>query len=226
MVYTGKLGGRDAFWHALLFTIFIFASGLFIGFLFENARVNSAEQALYSSEINLLDQQVRTKVISDFNISCEAAKKELFSFADSVYGEALQLEDYDSASKFDDILPILHKRYDLLRMMIWAESLQLNARCPDKFHRVVYFYTYSSDNPETIGTQSFYSRLLSDVKGRIEDEMLLVPIAVNTNISSVDLTLEKYHISKLPAILIDEKTLITEVPTADELEELILKDSN
>lgn len=217
---------KDAFWHALVFTIFIFAAGLFIGFIFENSRVNTVEEQIYSSEISLLDQQIRTMAISNFNISCTDAKKELFSFADRVYDEALRLENYDGASKFMDVLPILHKRYDLLRVLIWTEGIKINEKCPDKFHRVVYFYSYSSEDAAIIGTQAFYARLLSDVKEKLDEDLLLIPIAVNTNVSSVDLLVREHGITQFPAILIDEQMVITEIPTAEELESLILKNSN
>jgi hypothetical protein len=215
------VGGKSAFWQALVFTVLIFLIGLFLGFLVENSRVNSVESALYNSEINLLDQQIRDKVVGSFNVSCDVAKQELFKFADSIYEEASQLEKYDGASKFESILPIIHKRYDLLRVMLWTESKQLNVRCPNSFHRVVYLYNYGVDDSSQRGLQSFYSRLLIDLKERNGDNVLLIPIAANLNISSMDVLMSSYNITKTPAIFIDEKRLITEPPTIEQLQSYV-----
>lgn len=209
---------REVFWHSLLFTIFIFASGLFIGFLIENSRVNNVESALYNSEINLLDQQIRDGVIGSFKISCPTAKAELFSFADEIYEEAFKLEEYDASSKFADVLPILHKRYDLLRVLLWTESRELNSRCPNSFHRVVYFYEYGDDDPSVRGLQSFYSRMLTELKDKHEENVLLIPLASNLNVSSLNVIMASYNVTTFPSILIDEKRLITEPPTFEELE--------
>jgi len=212
------VGSKSAFWQALVFTIFIFLIGLFLGFLVENSRVNTVEASLYNSEINLLDQQVRDNVVGSFNVSCSVAKNELFKFADSIYNEASQLEKYDGASKFENILPIVHKRYDLLRVMLWSESRELTVKCPGSFHRVVYLYDYGVDDVDKRGLQAFYSRLLVELKQNNGDNVLLIPIAVNLNISSLDVLKNSYNVTKTPAILIDEKKLITEVPTMDELQ--------
>lgn len=212
---------REVFWHSLLFTIFVFVSGLFLGFILESSRVNNVESALYNSEINLLDQQIRDGVLGSFKVSCPVAKKELFSFADSIYEEAFKLEEYDAASKFSDALPILHKRYDLLRVLLWTESREFNSKCPESFHTVVYFYEYGAEDSSVKGIQSFYSRLLTEIKDNHQDNVLLIPLASNLNVSSLNVLLDSYKINKVPAILIDEKILITEPPTLEELESYI-----
>src|SRR3989338_8184405 len=106
---------KHAFWQALIFTIIIFSIGLIMGYFLENSRADKIELSLLNSEISILDQQIRNRGITQFDIGCEEAKESTFSFANKIYDEAVQLEKYDSQAKFVQTTKILHKRYDLLR---------------------------------------------------------------------------------------------------------------
>jgi hypothetical protein len=212
---------KHVFWQALIFTVIIFIIGLIFGYFLESYRADRIELDVMGSEINMLDEQIRGTIASSSNVSCDLAIKSTFAFADKVYGEALKLEKYDAASKLDkDALSIIHKRYDLLRMMLWQESIKVRKRCGG-FHIIVYFFKYDSENVELRAEQSFYSRLLTDIKNKHPAEVLLVPIAANMDIASVDLAKASYGISKLPAILVDEREVVSSIITLDELEKIV-----
>jgi hypothetical protein len=214
-------GDKSVFWQALVFTIIVFSIGLIFGFFMESWRADKSESSLMTSEINLLDEQIKSGLIRDSNISCELAKSSVFAFADKIYAEALNLEKYDSRTKFErEIMILLHKRYDLLRMMLWSEAVSLKDRCSG-FHTIVYFFDYDSQNIETKAKQDFYSRMLVDLKNRNPSKVLLMPVAGNLDIASVNLAMESYNLDA-PAILIDEKTAVSEIITLEELEKKVL----
>lgn len=217
---------KNAFWQALIFTILIFGTGLLIGFFVEEGRSDSINEVLMTSEINLLDQQIRTSALSQFEINCAISKQSTFEFADRIYEEALQLERFDASAKFTNTLEILHKRYDLLRVLLWIESKNLKENCNTDFHTLVYIYEYEPESLETEALQASTSRLLTDVKNVHPDEILLIPFAGNLEIESVNLILEQYEIKTLPAIIIDEKEVVTEQITLTELEDLIFRNQN
>ena len=52
------------------------------------------------SELNLVDQQLQARSSGVLNISCQDREKQLFSFADSIYNDASQLEEYDRNNLF------------------------------------------------------------------------------------------------------------------------------
>ena len=54
------------------------------------------------------------------------------------------------------------------------------------------------------------------------DEILLIPIAVNTNLESVDLVVESYEIEEFPSIILDESEIVSGIITFDEFEKIIL----
>lgn len=213
---------KHAFWQALIFTIVIFGLGLLLGVFLEDSREDSARQALLKSELNILDDQLRDRIIEDFGVDCDLAKKSLFDFADKIYDEAFRLEVYDGSSQFNrESFYTLHRRYDLLRTLLWTEAVTLKDTCDEDFHTVVYLYEYASDDIDVESKQNFYSRLLLELKEKYEGEILLIPIAGNTELSSVELLKENYGISELPILIIDEDRKVNEIVTLEELEDII-----
>ena len=202
------VNSKHAFWQALIAAIVILGIGIAFGFFLENSRADSIQLALLNSEINLLDEQIRNKQIEQMNMDCQIAAQSTYKFADKIYFEALKLEEFNDAAKFTDTLKILHKRYDLLRMMLWLESVQLKEKCSPEIHTVVYLFEFDTQNINQKAKQSAISRMLTDLKNKHGEEIILIPIAGNLELESVNLALEKYHVSKLPALIIDEEIII------------------
>jgi hypothetical protein len=163
-----------------------------------------------------MDDQVRNRVVTDFNVNCDLATESVFQFADEVYEDALQLERYDAASQFGETFFILHRRYDLLRSLLWTESLELKRKCGNEVHTIVYFYEFQTEDLDKSSKQLFYSRLLLDVKLAYPNKVLLIPIAVDTDLSTVDLLTMNFGITEFPSILIDEREIVDEVVTFDD----------
>jgi hypothetical protein len=212
---------KHVFWQALVFTVIIFGIGLILGYFLETQRAGKIEFNLMNSEINMVDEQLRYSMLQNSNISCDLATKSIFSFADKIYEEAQTLEKYDSSTKFTrDAMISMHKRYDLLRTMLWDEAINTKARCGN-FHTVVYFFDYSTDDVGKRGEQTFYGRMLTDLKNAYPDEILLIPIAANLDIASIELAKENYNIQIIPSIIIDEKKIVSGETTVEELEKAI-----
>lgn len=216
---------KNVFLQALIVTIAVFIAGLVLGYFLEANRTDKTELAIMNSEINIMDEQVRTNNIEVFNISCELSKESTFNFANKIYNDALLLEEYDSKNKFTDDLKILHKKYDLLRIMLWMESTNIKEKCKENFHIVVYMFEYVPEEIDKKAEQSAFSRLLLDIKNKYGNEILLIPIAGNLDIESVNILKKHYKITKLPVVIIDEKVIIREMPTFEELEKTIFRNS-
>ncbi len=200
--------------------------GISIGFVFELSRNSQVENTLFMSEVSLLDQQLRSQVVGNFAVPCNVSKNSLFDFADTIYSDASQLEQYDGASNFQNTLGILHRRYDLLRLMVWSESKDLRERCGDNFHTAVYFYNYTSTDLNVKAEETTFSRQLEDIKSKHGSDLLLIPIAADLNLTSVDVLVQSYNITQLPAILIDEKIKVSGEIPSDKLESIIFNRSN
>lgn len=198
------MNNKSAFWKALVFTIIIFVIGFLLGAYLETQRASNLASILENSEIDLLDEQVRTKVITDFHVRCDVSKENLFEFADRIYVEADKLERDDQATKFIDDLKSIHKRYDLLRMLLWTQATELKESCGN-LHTVVYVYEYNTEDIDKHALQISYSRVLLDLKNAHPNDVLLIPIAGNMNLTSISTVLEDKNVSSLPVIIVDDK---------------------
>jgi hypothetical protein len=212
---------KHAFWMALVFTVIVFVLGLLYGFFLENSRADSIQQDLVKSEINLLDMQVMNRQITDANISCELAQKSTFDFADRTYLEAQQLEKYAAKNQFIGTLKTIHMRYDLLRMIILDEAMNIKSRCNSDFHVIVYFFNYDAQDVDMRVEQSTFSAYLTELKNKYSSKILLIPIASNLDLNSVNLTMSEYAVNKTPAILVDNKNVIYDVGSLKEIEKMV-----
>lgn len=208
---------RHAFWQAFLAAVLVFVTGLLLGFFLESGRIAEVQHVLYASEVNVLDEQLRGRLLTDLSLDCSLAKNSSFQFADTIYAEAQQLELYDAASKFSDSLQIVHKRYDLLRMLLWSESMQVRERCQEGFHTIVYFYNYTHRDSILRAQQTTFSRLLTDLKEAYPEDILLIPIALDSDLASVKLAQTRYGITSVPSILIDEQIVVDRVVSSTDL---------
>lgn len=220
------VGSKHVFWQALVFTIVIFSLGLVLGFFLEVARSSTLEHSFANSEISLLDQQLRGKVGMDFPVTCGSSINSTFTFADTIYNEASDLENYDAASKLSDSLPLLHRRYDLLRTMLWLESIELKKRCNATYHSVVYLYEYKPKDVQIRAQQIVYERLTYDLKSSHPRDVLLIPIATNVDLESLQLITEHFNITSYPTIIVDEKKILTGELSKSQLETVVFQGNN
>ncbi len=207
-----RLSDNHVFWEALIVALFIFAFGFLIGVFIENSRSADIDSLYFSSETNLLDVQMFAGLIGADNISCDYRIQKNIEFADSIYSEAVKLDEYETVSKLTDELVVQHKRYDLLRLQFWINSINLKKSCGG-VHTVVYLYNYYNKSLQDKQEQQVFSRFLTELKGRNEENVFLIPIAKNIEISSLDLMLRPYNITEddTAAIIIDEKDVYSDV---------------
>jgi len=214
------VNSKNAFWQALVVTIFVFIAGLVLGFYIELSNVSKSDMLIRSSEVDFLDQQIKVSSLNnDINFNCENARKNIFEFADQIYADATNFEKEDAQSKLtEDQRDILHKRYDLLRINLWLESLEIRNKCNESFHTVLYFFDYSSLDIDVRSEQRIMSLVLLDLKYKYPNKILLLPIAANMDLDSIDMIKENYNVSKSPTLIIDESLIVDSLITVEELE--------
>ena len=100
-------------------------------------------------------------------------------------------------------------------------SIKVRERCNPNYHNLVYLYKYNDATISEKAEQRFFSNLLAQVKEEKGDKVILIPIAADNDIGSIDLLLEKYEINDLPVILIDEEVKITDVESIEDVEKYL-----
>jgi len=218
---------KNVFWEALLVTILIFGIGVFLGVVLENWRTNKVDYLYQQSEIKLFDIRTQSEIYSSGEFECKTAVEENLKFADRIFEEAEILSRYEGAGRLTDNLKLEHKKYDILRALLWINSIKIKKECKADYHNVVYIYHYNNLEIATKAEQGVFSKLLSELKQNQGDKVMLIPMAGDNNLTSVSIMMNKYNIteSELPVILIDEKIKITDLKKIEELEKNLNMDT-
>lgn len=209
------------FLYALILTLVVFSFGIYMGYVLESSRITQINEMYLQSELELLDQGIQEDMIDAIGLDCNSLVEENIKFADKVYEEALLIKEFEDANKINQDIIFQHERFDLLRTLFWMKSIKIKEKCNSDYHTVVYFYEYINPSIEQEGKQRFFSNLLYQLKQKHANKIMLIPIAADKNIPSIDLLLKKYKIDELPAIMIDEKVEITEVQTLEDIEKYL-----
>jgi hypothetical protein len=218
MVMEKRLNDNHVFWEALIIALFIFAFGFLIGIFIENSRSSDINLLYLASETNLQDAQMLSELIGTSNISCEFKTQKNIEFANNIYLEAIQLEEYETANRLTNSLETQHKKYDLLRLQFWMNSINLKTSCGG-VHTVVYLYNYYNKTIQDKQEQQVFSRFLEQLKVDYDSQVFLIPIAKDMGLSSLDLILQPYNISKTDSavIIVDEKDVYSSIGSLNNL---------
>lgn len=211
---------KHVFWQAFIVTVVIFLIGLFMGIILENWRTGKIASLFDQSEVDLMDIRLQTDIYSSDDFNCDFAESEILGFADRIYEEAKLLGRYEKASALTKDILLQHKKYDILRATLLLNSRNIRQKCNSNYYDVVYIYQYNQPSLEIDARQTVFSRLLGELKEKRGGEILLVPMAGDLDISSINLIMNNYGIVKedLPVIIINGELLIDELTTLEELE--------
>ena len=208
----------EAFLMAASIFIIAFALGLYI----ESSRTNNIINNYKTYEIQGLDFKLQSYYFQTMTAStCDLAVKHNFEFADQVYSSAIDLERAEGANQITDDLILEKQRHTLLRTELWLNTLQLKSKCGYPFDTVVYFYYGDPRTNKAVSEQKIISNVLKEVKERFGYKMILIPIAGDFNLDSVNLQMESYNVTQLPAVLINEKTVLYGFHSAEEIESYV-----
>jgi hypothetical protein len=214
---------KHVFWEALLIAVAIFIIGFLLGIAFENNQINKIANFYSQSEISLMDILAVNSLVDLDNSKCDDLIQANLDFADRIYQEAKIMEMYASAGKInEESFWVVHKRYDLLRSFLWINSQKIIEKCPENgFSSVVYLYNYQDLDIDEKATQNVWSKILFDLKSIHEDEIVLIPIAVDSDLVSLNSMIKKFEIKKYPAVIINNEFVFTELYSAEELSRLL-----
>lgn len=212
---------KYVFLQALIITFIIFNLGIFLGYQLETSRVNKIDKFYLESEMELLDQRIQKDALDIITFECDSIVQENIDFGNRIFEEALQIQKIEDANKINSDVIFQHKRFDLLRTLFWINSINIKKKCNSDYHNVVYFYKYNSPSLEQKAKQRFFSNLLVEIKQKQGDNIMLIPIAADNDLPSINLLLDNYDLEEFPVLLIDEKIKITEVNDISDVEKYL-----
>ncbi len=212
---------KHAFWEAFVITIAVFALGIFVGIAYENSNANQINKFYSSSEISLIDSLALNNIFQTNTVTCSAFINSSIDFADRIYQEAYTLEQYESAGKLTDSLRLAHTRYDLLRTLLWADVMQIPDKCKTNLSTVVYLYQYDTQDLNQKAQQGVWSTVLFNLKQQEGNRIILIPIAVDSNLTSLNSLISSFNITRYPAVIIDNNYVLYNITTVNDVEKYL-----
>lgn len=213
------MNSKHVFWQALVVAFIIFWTGLLLGTYFERSRIDKIQRFYFDSETEIFDLNLVSLVLGGMNNNCSLFINESMNFADRIYQEALKLEKYDSSNKLSGEAIPLHKRYDLLRVMLWKNMIDNKKNCGSKINTVVYLYDYVDTPLNQVAVQKTMGNFLADLKNKNSGKIILIPIGVDTDVKSLDILRNFYKLDKVPVIFVNEEFKVDNLDGLSEIEE-------
>lgn len=216
------------FLDATLLTLLILIIGFSFGIFVESYRTNKIANHYKDYEIEALDLKLQNYYYQIMDqSSCERAIEQNFIFADNLYKKGIELEKFEEANQITQDILMEKRRYVLLKTELWLNSILLKKKCENPFDTVVYLYSSEPTNNIKVAQQKVISNNLKTVKENQGNNIILLPIAGDMKLTDkqtdpklgiIDLQIKLYNIQELPAIVINEKTVLYGYNTEDEIE--------
>ena len=212
---------KDMFWKAGIVTLVIFISGVLLGYILENNRINEVRQDYRDLEKQWADAKIQSTFYQLMTPSfCNESIKENLNFADRVYDEGLKLEKFEDKNIISDEILYDKERYVLLKLEFWLNSVYLKNKCNTNYTNLIYFY---AQNPTLTqkAAQNTQSLILKDLKDKHGQEIMLIPLPIDLDIATINILKDKYKITDVPTILINEKIKLDGVNSIEAIENTI-----
>jgi len=218
-----KKNTKNVFWQALILTIIVFVAGIFLGIAYEGRKIDEINDYYVLSEIFLMDSFALSKltdVMGTDSVKCHVLVDANIEFADKIYEEAYMLEKYEESGKLSEALKILHRKYDLLRTLLWINLIDIPDKCKENVSVVIYLYEYETEDLTKKATNRVWSKILFDLKQEMKGKIILIPIAADSDLTSLNSLISRYDISEYPVVIIDEH-VISQIDSVDDLKEYL-----
>jgi len=212
---------KRVFWEALVLTLVVFLLGILIGVSFESSKLNEINNYYIKSETSIMDAFALNS-LTDVNLeNCNDLKQANLDFADKIYEEAIILEDYENAKKITESMEIMHEKYDVLRTFLWINTIKTSNKCGRDYSTVVYLYERETEDLTKMATQNVWSKVLYDLKQDKGNKVILIPLAIDKGLVSLDSLLNQLNVTSYPAVVIDENKTIYQLSSVNDLEKYI-----
>lgn len=215
---------KDIFWKAAILTATVFLLGLFLGYQLDSMRAEDIQSFYKEIETGWRDIQLQSlyyQINPPSEGFCKVAIEQNLDFDYRTYMTGLEIEKYEQANKLTPTLILEKKNYALLKLQFWFNNLNLKEACDASFINLVYFYSQYPEDMDIEAQQTVLSRLLTELKTTHGDTLMVIPLPIDLDISTIDLIKEQYNITKAPTVLIDETVMLEGVITKEDIEKYL-----
>jgi len=202
---------------ALVLSVFIFLSGIMVGIWLDNYRVSKIREELLSDSVFWDDSLFLTKFTQLYeSSSCDEALKMNLLYNQKIYERGKEIEDAIKLNQFAPEMKEELKRYTLMQVQFWFNSIELKKRCNFTYHTVVHLQQFYPASEQARIDNMAQSNVMLQLKNICGNKIMLIPITTDLNLTTTEAILAKYNITRLPAVIIDEEKVF-QGPTSLEM---------
>ncbi len=184
---------------AFILTLFIFGGGIMIGIVFENARLNSAEQITLQEKVSLRSLQLQQNYIESGITDCKTLNAILENNINELGKKVGVIIEYEKKALFNqEEFNLQLQDYFLTEIQFYFLAKEINQQCPQNNVKILYFYDENRDDTQ--------GDILAYLKKRFGGKLLI--FSLNSQFSQEPMigTLLTYHnITQYPAVVIEEQ---------------------
>jgi hypothetical protein len=213
---------RRVFLKTTIVTVAIFVAGFLFGIYLDTIGLEDVKERLTEidnlwNDARLLQTHIQ-KISTNSTEYCDYLLEENLKIGDKIYEEGIKVERYEESNRFVLSEFLLEKRrYALLDLQFWENSMDLKKLCDANYSTVIYFYSQLDKTTE----QSFQNRVLWDLKQKCGPKIIYITFPMDLDISTLNVIKKVYNIQKIPSILINESVVLESPVSMTELEEYV-----
>jgi len=200
----------DILWKAAVLTAMVFIGGIALGVWLDGQRASQISAQTTDTDIRWNDARLLSlyyqQLAGSGGAFCKFALESNLAFNDKIYQEGLVLERYEAVNRFAPELLQEKRRYALLQFQFLLNSMELKADCNASYHVLVYFYDHYNGGKEAV--QNAQSQVLMELKNKCGGDLMLIPLPLDLDISSISLLAAQHNITSAPSILLDDKVFV------------------
>jgi hypothetical protein len=208
---------KNIFLKTAIITAIVFLIGMYFGIVFDSMRVEEVKGGVTQIDNLWNDARLMQSYIeklSNRTDYCDFLLEENMRIGDSIYEEGLRVEAYENSNRFSSLFINEKKRYALLDLQFWLNSIDLKNVCLGNYSTVVYFYSQNQKTAE----QTFQDKALWDLKQKCGPNIIYITFPADMDISTIEVIKNVYNITSIPAILIDEEKVLYAPISLNDLE--------
>jgi len=216
----------DVFWKAAVLTAIVFIAGIQLGVWLDEGRLQEIEQTLTESDLLFNDIRLQTMFYDSFLSKspefCSIAETANLAYNDRIYQEGLRIERYELANRFTQGMLQDRRRYALQQLQFWANALKIKELCDSGYSTILHMWQYDTKNISEVELpQKLQSATLLELKEKCGPRLMLSNAPVDLNLTSVDFLIKNYNITQMPALIINEETVLQGFTGIKELQSYI-----
>lgn len=203
---------------ALIPTLLVFLIGVMVGIWIDNFRVTEVRKSISESEINWNDAQLFNSYFKGIGLeSCDVALEQNLAYNEKIYQRGLEVEKVIKNNVFTPEALQEWKRYNLLQIQFWLNSIELKEKCGFNYHNVVHLFRLNENSRVEEVDNKVQSSVLLDVKERCGNKIMLIPVTTDLDLIVVNSIIRQYNITTYPSIVIDENIVLEGLTSEKEL---------